>query len=79
MRRLSNHVSVVTVTGNRLGKWKMCAIAHENGGKKHEKHEFLRSLSSHVTVVTLARNRRGNWKMRAISQEMDRKHKNCEL
>ena len=35
LRRLSNHVSVVTVAGNHLGIWKMCAIAHEMDRKNN--------------------------------------------
>ncbi len=67
LRRLSNDVSVVTIAANRLGNLKVCAIAHEidrkqenvsivheNGGKKHEKQEFLRRLPNHVSVVTVA-------------------------
>jgi hypothetical protein len=50
--------------------WKLWAIAHGNGGSKHEKQEFLQRLSNHVSVVTLAGNHPGNWKMCAIGHEM---------
>ena len=92
LRRLSNHVSVVTVARNHLGNLKKRAIAHEIDRKqencqlynkkmeaKNEKHEFLRRLSNHVSVVTVARNRLGNRKKRTIAHEMDRKQENCEL
>jgi hypothetical protein len=47
-------ISVVTVVGNRPGNWKTRTIAHENGGRKHEQHEFSRSLSNHVSLVSVA-------------------------
>jgi hypothetical protein len=59
--------------------WKPWAIAHGNGGRNHEKHEFLRRLSNHVSVCTVAENPPENRKMCTISHEMGRKHESCEV
>jgi phosphoribosylamine-glycine ligase len=53
-------------------------IAHGNGGRKHEKHEFFRHLSNHVPVVTVAGNNLGNRRMCAIAHEMGKKYENCD-
>jgi hypothetical protein len=37
--------------------WKLLPIAHVNGDRNHEKHEFLRRISNQVSVVTVAGNR----------------------
>jgi hypothetical protein len=93
LRRFSNHVTVVNVAGNRPGNRKMCAITHEiakktwklwaiahgNGGRKWEKHEFLLRLSNQVSMVTLAGNHLGNKKMCSMAHDMGRKHEKCEL
>ena len=55
--------------------WNFWAITHGNGGRKHEKHEFLRCLSNQVSVVTLAGNCPGNRKMCAIAHEMGKNMK----
>ena len=86
--RLSNQVSMVTVAGNRPGNKKMCALAmkwaknmklsalaHRNGGWKHEKHEFLRRLSNQVSVFTVAGNCPRNRKLCAIAHEMGKNMK----
>jgi hypothetical protein len=44
-------------------------MAHENGGRKQEKHEFSRSLSNHGLVVTVAGNRSENRKICDIALE----------
>ncbi len=54
--------------------WKLWAIAHENGGRKHENHEFLRCLSNQLSVVTVARNRPRNQKMCVIAHEMGKRN-----
>jgi hypothetical protein len=75
--REPENVSYSPWNGQKI--WKMWHIAHGNGSRKHEKHEFLRRLSNHVSVCTVAENPPGNPKMCTISHEMGKKHENCGI